>query len=78
MHGSILVLDDFNFSYKITLKNWIKENDLAILSIDCAKYNIHVNYSFYEKEQSVSSICGSMLTIIINMKKMLLNVVYNT
>ena len=78
MHGSILVLEDFNFSYKITLKDWIKENDFAILSIDCARYNIHVEYSFYEKEQSVSSICGSILTIIKNMKSMLLDIIYNT
>ena len=78
MYGTIEVLTGFSFSYKIQVKDWATKNDSAILSIDCAKYNIHVEYSFYEKEQSVSSICGSILTIIINMKKMLLNVIYNS
>lgn len=78
MYGSIEVLKNFSFSYKITVRNWTKENDLAILTIDCAKYNIHVEYSFYEKEQSVSSMCGNMLIIIKNMQTILMNVVFNT
>lgn len=76
MYGSILVLGNFNFSYKVIVKDWIEENDRAVLIIDCAKYNIHVEYSFYEQEQTVSSICNQILMIIKNMQKTLLNVVY--
>lgn len=78
MHGSIKVLDDFNFSYKIEVKDWNAKNDMACLTIDCAKYNIHVSYCFYAPYQTVTSTCDSIFMILFNMRKMLLNIVYNT
>lgn len=78
MHGSIKVMDDFIFSYKIEIKDWTDENNMACLTIDCAKYNIHVEYRFYQTYQTITSIVDSIFMILFNMRKMLLNIKYST
>ena len=79
MYGCITVLDNLVFSYKIAIDsdNVDTNNDKATLSIDCSKYNIHVQYEYFQYQQTVSSIVDCILSDIQNMKKILLNVAYN-
>ena len=79
MYGSITVLDNLTLSYKIAIDsdNIDARNDKATLSIDCSKYNIHIEYEYFQYQQTVSSIVDCILSDIQNMKKILLNVAYN-
>ena len=79
MYGSITVLDNLAFSYKIAIDsdNADTRNDKATLSIDCFKYNIHIEYEYFQFQQTVSSIVDCILSDIQNMKKILLSIAYN-
>lgn len=80
MHGTVNVVDDLIFSYNIEISsdNIYSGNDRATLCIDCAKYNIHVVYEFFQYHQTVGSIADCIISVLINTKKMLLNVANNT
>ena len=54
MYGCINVLDNLTFSYKIAIDsdNADTRNDKATLSIDCAKYNIHIQYEYFQYQRT--------------------------